>query len=205
MRQILIGFLMMIPASVAAQGDCSGFPVVTFRGWEGDLSALRSGFCVRDESGNLFWQEGLPDWDSHNALPDHFQTRAIWQARGVIEQTAALNNVDLGGYEGAVALNSCASVGSSVYVRRNASERWIEVVVADCVKREHLEYHTVAVESGIELQWELAEMLGITTHVNEWGGVGMYGFEICTGLPLVDCAGAPVDYTEWYLERVRYE
>jgi hypothetical protein len=205
LRKLILSLLLILPASAVAQADCNGFPIVTFSGWSGEMAALRHGFCVQDETGALYWQDGLPDWNSHNQMPVYFQTRAIWQSRGVIEQTAALNGVDLTPFDGAVALNSCALVGSTVYVRQNATERWIEVVVADCVKRDHLHYHTVAVESGIELQWELAEALGVTTHINEWGGVGMYGFEVCLGLPMVDCIGTPVDYTDWYLEHVMYE
>jgi hypothetical protein len=203
---VALRFLILaLTVPLAAQSACDGHPVVTFAGWRGDTAALVDGFCVRDEAGAFYWQEGLPDANTHNSLPVHFETRAIWQSGGVIEATAAMNGVDLAGYAGAVALNPCAWVGSSVYVRPNATEAWMRVVVADCVRREHLEYHAVAVESGIELGWELAQQLGVTTHVNEWGGVGMYDFEVCAGIPEMDCAGTPVNYTAWYLDTVRYE
>lgn len=183
----------------AQESICNGLPIVTFDGWQGDLNALLGGFCV-DDTQNLYYQPGLPTWQSHNGVPLYFTTRAIWQAQGVIERTAAFNGVNLDGYEGAVALNSCAMVGNTVWVRRNATERWIRAIDADCSANAHVYYHAVAVGSGIELSYQLAEAFGEF----DTPGIGLYGFEVCTGNPDSDCLSNPVDYSQWFLENVQF-
>lgn len=204
--RLLIGFLLLLlGAPIQAQSPCAELPTVTFAGWPGDSALIKQGFCLLDEVGDLYYQPGLPDWETYNRLPPYFHTRAIWQNEGVIEGSAAYNNVALNGSSGFVALNSPIYVGSTVWVRQNSAETWLEVVVADTVKREHQYYHAVAVGSGIELGWELAEAFGLTRHSNDDGSIGFYEFEVCVAPVLEECTGTPVDYSAWYLDNVRFE
>lgn len=196
---IILIFVLGLFGSVDARGMCFNLPIVGFDGWRGDLSPLLDGFCV-DDGVDLWYQEGLPTWRSHNDVPVYFSTRAIWQSQGVIERSAAYNGVILDGFEGAVALNSCEMVGSTVWIRRNNAEAFLRTVAADCAHVAHVYYHSVYVDSGIELQYELAQRLGMF----EAETVGIYGFEVCTVLDVNQCVGQPVDYREWFLTNLRF-
>lgn len=194
---ILLLALFGINIVQAQEPDCNGLPIVTFDHWGGNLDSLRRGFCV-DDTVNLWYQDGLPTWQSHNAVPLYFSTRAIWQDYGAIEASAGYNGVSLEGFEGAVALNSCDFVGSTAWIRRNAAQRFLRVVAADCAAREHVYFHTVYVLSGIELSYQLAEYFGEF----EESGVGLYGFEVCTATDVNQCVGVPVDYRQWFLDNL---
>lgn len=196
---IILIFVLGLFGSVDARGMCFNLPIVGFDGWRGDLSPLLDGFCV-DDGVDLWHQEGVPTWHSHNAVPDYFTTRAIWQNRGVIEASAAYNGLVLDGFDGAVALNSCAMVGSTVWVRKNASEPFLRTIVADCSQVVHVYFHTVYVDSGIELSYELAEHYGMF----EADTVGLYGFEVCTVESVSLCVGDPVDYRDYFLENLEF-
>jgi len=120
-----------------------------------------------------------------------------------MESTAAWKGIDLSDVSGAIAINSCSYDGSLAHIRPPNFD-WIAVKVVDCVARVHAWYHSIPVDSALELNYALAESLGITDHTNENGGIGMYNVSVClTDLSL--CQENAVQYKEWFLTHVQFE
>ena len=135
--------------------------------------------------------------------PTYYSTRAICQADGVIEATAALKGLSLLDVAGGIAINSCDYDGQIAHVRP-PNGHWTRVRVVDCVKREHAYYHSVTVWSALELSYQLALQFNVIDH-NPGGGVGMYDFEVCLSETLDNCHGIGVPYRDWFIESIRYE
>ena len=196
--------ILVLILCAATPTEARDVPIVTFRGYDGELTELRDGFYL-DDSVNLWWIDGLVNHHTYyTPSPTYFHTRAIWMSPGVMTASAQYNGVDLSDVAGGVALMSPSDVGKTVFVRVPGGE-WLTVRVGDTVQRIHMEFHIEIVDSGIELDYELAQRTGVLTHVNQYGGVGMYGFEVCTASSPAHCTGQPVDYETWFTSMVRYE
>lgn len=163
--------------------------------------ALRDGYCFAG-----FWIPGTVNVRSYTPGTTHFTTRALWQNPDVMRHSAAYNNIDLTPYIDGIALVPCGLVGAKAYIRHPDETTWTPTIVADCAHPLHAYYHTVYLESGLELGYDLAQHYGLTEHRNEDGGWGIYGFEVCVTdhNPTANCAGEPMDYRAWFLNNVRF-
>ena len=196
MSLALLSLLILSP--VFAQSDllqpCSTqMPTVAFEGgYSGDPADLRAGYFVRDLAG-CWWTPRLLTYGFWDATPLVFSTRAIWQADGVIEATAAMKGIDLSDVAGGIAINSCAHDGETAWLTFPDAHS-IETRIVDCAYREHVYYRTRSLHSALEVSYDIAEQNGILTHVPEGGGVGMFGVVVCIRDTLAECIDAPVDY-----------
>jgi hypothetical protein len=194
---VLLFILFASPASART------LPIVTFRGYDGDIADLREGYLV-DDTVDLWLTPGLPSRHTYyTPSPVHFSTRALWQNRGVMQASARYNGVDLSDVAGGIALMSPTDVGRFAFVRAHGGD-WTATRVGDTVNRLHLYYHVATVRSAVELSYELAEQLGVLGY-NAHGGVGAWEFEVCVSNDLSACAGAPIPYTDWFLSVLRFE
>ena len=194
-------FILLIthPSSAAT------LPVVTFRGYEGELSDLVQGYLV-DDTADLWYTPGLLTWQAYRRqAPHYFSTRAIWQSDGVLEATAQYNGVDLSDVAGGIALIACTDVGRTAWIQPPGGH-WLKTRVADCTHRLHSYFHVVNVQSAVELQYSLAEQLNATGY-NARGGVGIWGMNVCMtdGHPESACAGQAVNFTDWWLGVIDFE
>lgn len=199
---LFLFFFPFLPHLYASESCSPTYPTVTFAGWSGSYADLERGFFVLDGAGCWWTPPSLSLVDSEDQTPRYYETRAIWMADGVIEVSAAFNGLTMDGVDGFVALLNCDLVGSDAWIRPGGGD-WVRVRVADCAAPEHEYYHAVYVDSGLELSYELAQHYGAFDHINEFGGVGLYAFEVC--LEANPCVGTPINYTEWYLDEVHKE
>lgn len=203
MRRFLLLFLFLIPLPTHATTPCNpNHPTVTFEAYAGDIQLLMDGYFLWDGV-DCWWTPGVITTSFWMDTPLHYTTRALWQSEGVMESTAEWKGISLSEVAGGIALNSCAYDGQLAHIRPPNFD-WIAVKVVDCANRLHTYYHAVPVDSALELNYALAESLGIVDHVNNGGGIGLYGMEVClTELSL--CSGNGVDYKNWFLDHVQYE
>jgi hypothetical protein len=189
LRRLALLVLFLLPCPAQAQA-CEGQQVV----YEGDLSVLRGGYC----------QMGLriPGLVSKRTYfttpPQFFSTRALYQAEGVMEETARSKGYD--GLEDYVALMPPMMDGAHAFIQPPNTGYWIPVRVVDAVKRQDYYLETVWMSSGIELSYSLAERLGVIGMTNENGDRYMWGLKVCIANEHPDdvCTGEPVDYTAWF-------
>lgn len=129
--------------------------------------------------------------------PQHFTTRALYQAEGVMEATARLNGFD--GTEDYIALMPPMTRGWHVFLRRNPAEVWRGVRVVDVVKREDYYMSSILMHSGVELSWTLATEWGVQGLTNAQGDRYLWGLELCIANERPDdfCTGEAVDYEAW--------
>lgn len=192
---LLILLSLLIARLVRAQ-DCA--ITVDASGWHDDFSLLVNGYCY-----DGYAIPGLVSRTTYNAVqPTHSSTRALYQAEGVIDETARLNGMTMDGVEGYVSLMSPSMAGWKLFIRRDAQSEWIAVRNVDSVKREHMYFHLVNEESGIELSYELADRLGVITQVNADKSRYLYGLEMCLteSDPQSVCSDTAQDLTTWFLD-----
>lgn len=196
MIAMIVAALFLMPSS-----PCQNTPDVTFLHYTGDWNELVDGYCMGDPSGGQWWVPGLIDWRmySNTQSPQHFTTRALWQAQGVIEETAGIRGMKLDDVFDGVSLLLPSDVGRTGWVRVPGGQ-WYRVRSADAAAREHLWYHVFIVHSGIELGYELAQELGAM-------GGGLWNLEVCMteGDPNASCTGQPADFEDWFRTVLRYE
>lgn len=200
---ILAVFLLclLLPLSVGA----ARLPIVTFRGYDGNLTDLVDGYLL-DDSANLWFTPGLITWQTYRRqAPQFFSTRAIYQSRGVMEATAQYNGVNLSDVAGGIALIACTDVGRTAWIQPPGGH-WLKTRVADCTHRLHSYFHVAYVQSAVELQYSLAEQLNATGY-NTRGGVGIWGLNVCMveAHPESICMGHAPDFTDWWLGAVDFE
>lgn len=202
---LILALLFILLLYAATPSNAARLPIVTFRGYDGALEDLVEGYLV-DDSADLWFTPGLLTWQAYRrSAPVSFTTRAIWQSAGVLEATAAYNNVNLSDVAGGIALIACTDVGRTAWIQPPGGH-WLKTRVADCTQRWHSYYHVVYVQSAVELQYSLAEQLNATGY-NAQGGVGIWGMRVCMveAHPESACAGNAVDFTNWWLGVVDFE
>lgn len=136
--------------------------------------------------------------------PMQFETRALYQNNGVMEQTAAMKGYDLNGLDGIVALMSPATVGWTMWLIV-AGEPPLHVRQVDVVEREHYYYHVVWENSALELSYALALRTGDVDYVNPNTGDRYRIMGVCLQEQIEDCAAPTVNYRDWFLSIVQYE
>lgn len=182
--------------------NCDQLPVVSFFGYDGNLDDLLDGYCVEG-----YYIPALITGDFYYKEPPHdFVTRALFQTDGLLEQTAAMNNIDWSNCDGLIALMSPATLGWRMYIQMPDSDQWYCVIQADVVKREHYYFHVVWHQSALELNYDLAEHLGVVDMVNPDKSRYTYGMRVCivSENPQDVCVGEAPNFIDWFWENVRY-
>ena len=184
MRRILLLALLLIPIRVQAQTCVDPTPHI-----------LTDGYC---EDGQ--WIPGLVSKATYwRTPPQFFSTRALFQARGLLEETARDAGYD--GKENYIALLPPITAGWKAFIQAPSSSEWIPVRVVDVVKREDEYLEAVDMRAGLELSYALAEQLG-DLNPPYLSGVKVC---ICDDHPDLLCVGTPVDFTAWYRSVLSFE
>ncbi len=193
-------FLVGSNSALQANAICAGVPDVSQFGWDGDLSQLIDGYCVEGR-----YTPDLITREFYNQSPPNvFETRALYQSEGLLEETAALNQLRWDDKRGLIALMSPATVGWAMNIQLPESSEWIPVIQADNVKREHYYDHVIWNQSGLELNYALAQELGVIERVNEDGSRYRYGVKVCIYGNALDCTDDPISFVDWFKDNVRY-
>lgn len=182
--------------------DCvTAFEVSTAQ-WEGVIPPMPQGFCIDGyyfESliAFTFWRDTVQ--------PTFFKTRFLYQAPGVIDETAHERGLTLDGVEGYIALYTPAVLGYKLWIRPDAASPWIAMRDADSAAQVHAQYHVEALKSGVEVSWEIAEAWGIPTMVTVQGRYLWDGQVCITEVhPELVCTGEPTDLVEWFKLNILY-
>lgn len=181
---------------------CQNLPSVNIFGYEGSLSDLENGYCI-----DGYYIPGLiTNSFFYTQPPQFFASRALYQEKGLLELSASEAGLSDDDVEGFIASCSPSTLGWKAYIRLDNESEWIPVRQADSVKREHYYFHAYWNLSCLELNYDLAERLGIVNHVNEDGTRYKFGVQVCFSNenPEEICQGEPTDMTEWFKENVRF-
>lgn len=139
--------------------------------------------------------------ETYNAIPPFdFTTRALYQAKGVLEETAREKGYD--GSEDYIALLPPVTAGWKAFIRVPGGE-WIPTRVVDVVRREDEYLEAVWMHSGLELSYTLAARLGDLTPPY------LSGVRVCItdNHPERACpeGRTPPDFTDWFRSVLRFE
>lgn len=193
---VVIVLIFLLAMRVNSQSNCR-IEVGMF-GYAGDLSDLVDGYCV------LGWViPGLITKSFYyTPPPQHFITRALYQSRLLIEETAAIKGYS--GGEDYVAMLSPATAGWKAFIRIVGTPDYLPVRVVDSVRREHMAY-ALYTRGGIELSYALAERMGVLNWSNE-DGSRYPDTEVCIAdaNPEAVCAGEATDFYQWMLDNLRF-
>lgn len=185
----------------APNAGAQEYPEIGLWHYDGDESLLYDGYTVDGH----FTPGYITRATWYLPPPKHFTTRALYQVRGLIDETARIRGIDTSDVDGLVSLMSPSALGWTMYVRPVETERWWRVRNTDGVGIAHYYFHAVTLDSGIELSYELAEAMDVIEWINDDGTRYRY-VEVCItdAFPDESCPGAPVDFAEWFLDVVRY-
>ena len=200
MRVILGLLLLLLFYQPAHSADCS--INLDIFAYSGSYAALQGGYCV-----DGYWTPGLITDETYRERPPmHTVTRALYQRKGLIEQTAEIRKLTMDGVEGYISLLSPTVLGWTVWIRPLGEREWVATRNVDGADRAHVYFHTVTMGSGLELSYELAERFDNINWVNP-DGTRYRQFEVCLSAdaPEIECAGDPIDFTGWFLDNVEYE
>jgi hypothetical protein len=143
-----------------------------------------------------YWIPGVMSYKTLRlSMPDLTIGIAVSYAPGVMEEVARNTGRLYDGYAGAVALELCADVEDSVWLRRPGHDWEGPFLVIDCARPEDLYGNivydgiVVEVDYNTAVRWDSLITLGI----------------VVSKLPPGQIAGEPRDFRLWFLQHVEFE
>jgi hypothetical protein len=191
----IAAILLMVPPALLAQG-CGGGSIAP----NTELQFLEHGYCFEG-----YWIPGLVSRRTYNAIPPtYFQGRALYQERGVMEETARIKGYD--GTEHYIALLPPVTAGWGGFIQMPGSSDWIPVRVVDVVKREHYYFQAMYNHAAMELSYTLAEQLGVIDMFTPHMGKFAWGVKFCATDhdPAAACQGEPPLFEDWFKDNLSF-
>ena len=155
MRRWLLLLLLWWPPAKA--GDC----VFETQGPECDNGNVYDGYWWR-VSNPPYWVPVYPTEEQHfMRLPAYIMGKAVYYNFGLMEATARVRGLSLGGYVGGVALMSCGHTGESVWILRPGHDAEGPFRVVDCPRRGDMWPVTVFRGEVVEVDWRTWQRWGV--------------------------------------------
>jgi hypothetical protein len=143
---------------------------------------------------------------TYNSIPPQFvECRAVYQAKNLLEETARDHKYS--GDEDYIAFVMPAAIGWHGFIQMPDDATWYPVRVADVSRREDLYMEAVYMGACIELNYDMAQLLGVVDHINADGSRYVWGVRFCAAEanPELVCTGAPTSFVGWFKSILRFE
>lgn len=153
------------------------------------------------------WIPGLATYESQFLeVPDLFSGIAVFYGPNVMEGTAEYRGLNLDYYLGGVALPTCSSIGSPVWIKRDKSEWEGPYLVVDCAQRNDLYGIAVVREEAVEIDFNTAIKWGMVEQYPDYSWKTLKWNEdvIVSRYPPECIFGEPVNLKQWIEPRIEY-
>lgn len=198
MLPIAVSVIFVLPVQATRNDeDCIGW-------WQTEFNnaQLENGYC--DVYGN--WIPGFVSYSTWtDVMPQYTIGGFTWYAQGMMEAQVANRGLDPQHVRG-IALESCAEVGETVWLKPPGFDWQGPFIVVDCARREHMYTQVVYMQSVGEIGFQTALDWNLIYYENGELKVNWYrldNVEVYIGSTPAP-SGSPINYRSWWMNNAMF-